>query len=410
MQPDVLRRRVILGVSASALSLSSAHGAIKADQGGLAQRSATMSIARIERQLGGRLGVAAHDLNSGQMIQHRSDQRFPLCSTFKLSLAGAVLEARDKGALSLDQKVHYGPADLLEYAPTTRAHLADGAMSLHDLCQAAVELSDNTAANLLLQAVGGPAGLTRRWRAWGDQQTRLDRTELALNSAIPGDLRDTTTPSAMLATLHGLILGDVLKPESSAELLLWMRQCQTGLTKLRSGFPAGVLIGDKTGNNGKDTMGDLAIAEPMGRRPILVVCYITEARVRADEQSAAIAAVGRVVSQAFLSASAEPQQAEVGLARPQISAMPSMQDARGWLLRGEVAMALGVIGIILLLLLPIPAVLIDLLLALSLTAAVLILMTSLLIKKPLEFTAFPTVLLASTLFRLGLDLASTRLI
>src|SRR3984957_11996508 len=78
--------------------------------------------------------------------------------------------------------------------------------------------------------------------------------------------------------------------------------------------------------------------------------------------------------------------------------------------RGDIALALGIVGIIVLLILPIPSFMLDMLLAMSITSAVLILMTSLLIKKPLEFTAFPTVLLVATLFRLGLNVASTRLI
>src|SRR4051794_1207362 len=89
---------------------------------------------------------------------------------------------------------------------------------------------------------------------------------------------------------------------------------------------------------------------------------------------------------------------------------PTLQQVWSWVGRGEVALALGVVGIIVLLILPVPAFALDLLLAISITSAVLILMTSILIRKPLEFTAFPTVLLVATLFRLGLNVASVRLI
>ena len=89
---------------------------------------------------------------------------------------------------------------------------------------------------------------------------------------------------------------------------------------------------------------------------------------------------------------------------------PSARDMMGWVARGEVGLAVGVVGIVVLLILPIPAFMLDALLAISITSAVLILMTSLLIKKPLEFTGFPMVLLVTTLFRLALNIASTRLI
>jgi beta-lactamase class A len=220
-----------------------------------------------------------------------------MCSTFKLSLVGAVLEAGDHGYLNLNKRLPYGPKDLLEYAPITRAHLAEGAMTVYDLCKAAVELSDNTAANLLLAEIGGPTALTARWRAWRDTKTRLDRNEPRLNSAIPGDPRDTTTPDAMANTLKRLTLGWVLKPESRTLLLAWMQNCQTGLHKLRAGLPAGLTVGDKTGNSGTDTMGDIAVVEAPGHQPIILVCYLTGAKVDARAQDEVFVEVARVASQ-----------------------------------------------------------------------------------------------------------------
>ena len=254
----------------------------------------------LEITLGGRLGVFACEVGGDQIIAWRENERFPMCSTFKLSLAAAVLEQVDAGRLDLARKIAYGPADLLSYAPVAKAHLAEGALSIRDMCAAAVTLSDNTCANLLLAQIGGPAALTARWRAWGDHETRLDRNEPGLNSAIPGDPRDTTTPRAMVRTLRAFLVADTLKPASREMLLGWMRECQTGLHKLRAGFPADVIVGDKTGNNAHNTMGDLAIAEAPGHKPILVAAYFTGAKVSLDAQDAAFAPIGRIISNALL--------------------------------------------------------------------------------------------------------------
>lgn len=257
-----------------------------------------MSFADIEKSLGGRLGVYAAEIGASRSLVHRQGERFPMCSSFKALLVAAVLEMADHGALSLGRRLAYTSADLLAYAPTTRAHVAEGAMSVLDLCEAAVELSDNTAANLLLALVGGPAALTARLRAWGDPETRLDRNEPTLNSSIPGDPRDTTTPQAMAESVGRLVFGAVLKPESRAQLRAWMIACKTGLTKLRAGLPAGAVVGDKTGNNGHDTEGDVAFVEA-GGRTLLIATYVTEARLDQKAQDAAIAEVARRVSAYF---------------------------------------------------------------------------------------------------------------
>jgi len=280
------RRGIVLGAGVALIA------------GGPVLATAPRSLLQIEKALGGRLGVHAFEVGSSRTVSYRQGERFPMCSTFKALLVGAVLEQADHGALTLDRRIPYGEADLLEYAPAARAHVAEGAMSVRDLCQAAVELSDNTAANLLLKLTGGPAGLTARLRAWGDTETRLDRNEPTLNSAIPGDPRDTTTPRAMAASLDRLIYGKVLKPERRALLKSWMVGCTTGLTKLRAGLPAGGLIGDKTGNNGHDTEGDSAFIE-IGGRTVLMSVYVTGAKVDQKAQDVAIAEVAGLIASTF---------------------------------------------------------------------------------------------------------------
>jgi beta-lactamase class A len=230
-------------------------------------------LSALEATTGGRIGVHAANLRTGARLAWRADERFVMCSTFKASLAACVLQRIDRGQDGLERTIAYGPADLFEYAPAAKANLAKGAMSVGAMCAAAVELSDNTCANLLLARIGGPSALTAFWRGIGDRVTRLDHNEPVLNRSPPGDPHDTTTPAAMAENLRRLLLGDGLAPMSRARLTDWMLGCQTGANRLRAGLPKAWMIGDKTGNNGKDAAGDIAVAWPDPKTPIVICCY-----------------------------------------------------------------------------------------------------------------------------------------
>ncbi|HTX49755.1 MAG TPA: class A beta-lactamase [Caulobacteraceae bacterium] len=255
-------------------------------------------FAALEARLGGRLGVAALDVASGAALGHREGERFAMCSTFKAMAAAAALALVDRGAERLDRFVAYGEKDLLPYAPVAREHLSGGGMRLADLCAAAVEYSDNTAANLVLAAIGGPAGWTGFVRSLGDASSRLDRTEPALNTAIPGDPRDTTTPLAMLTDLKLAALGKVLSASSRDRLVGWMVDCQTGKSRLRAGLPAAWRVADKTGTGAHGMANDIAVAwTPSG--PIVIACYLSAERATDAERDAAHAEVGRIVAESF---------------------------------------------------------------------------------------------------------------
>lgn len=256
------------------------------------------AIEAIEATLGGgRLGFAAIDTAGGRRIAWRAEERFAMASTFKLPLAAAVLAEVDRGRRRLDDQIPFTAADLLDHAPYVRAHPQAAALPLVGLAQAAVVLSDNTAANLLLPIVGGPAGLTRFARAVGDRHTRLDRTEPDLNSNLPGDPRDTTTPAAMAALLRRLLTGAVLSPASRARLIAWMVACETGKARLRAGLPQGWSAGDKTGTGARGGTGDIAILWPPASPPIVVACYVDVADASATVRDAAYASVARLIAE-----------------------------------------------------------------------------------------------------------------
>lgn len=236
--------------------------------------AAEAAFVALEAKLGARIGVMALETGSGRRLSNRANERYAMCSSFKWLLAAAILAEVDRKRLALDQVIPYGKSDLMFTSPVTTANVGKGGLPVVTLCQAVVEVSDNTAANRLLKLIGGPAGFTRFMRSIGDMETRLDRTEPALNENKPGDPRDTTTPTASVATMQKLLLGEVLTPPMRDLLAGWMKTCQTGLKRLRAGLPAVWVAGDKTGTSNKGAVNDVAIAWPPGRAPILIACYI----------------------------------------------------------------------------------------------------------------------------------------
>lgn len=195
------------------------------------------AVDRIERSSGGRLGVAVLNISTGRRIGHRAGERFAMCSTFKCLAAACVLARVDRGLDRLDRRIVVSSADLVHYAPVTERRIGGPGMTLGELCEAAVTVSDNTAANLLLAHLGGPAALTSYARALGDDLTRLDRIEPALNDVEPGDARDTTTPDAMLDDLRRIVLGNALSPSSRDRIVTWLVGNRTGDARLRAGLP-----------------------------------------------------------------------------------------------------------------------------------------------------------------------------
>jgi beta-lactamase class A len=253
-------------------------------------------IAAVERRLGGRLGVLALDTGTGQRIQHRASERFPMCSTFKLLLAGAVLDRIDKHLETPDRRIPYGEKDLLEYAPIAKEHVKEGAMTVAALCAAAVEYSDNAAANLLLETIGGPSKLTAYLRSLGDKVTRLDRTEPALNNGIPGDPRDTATPESMLHSTRALVLGEALSQNFQQQLQEWLIANTTGGKRLRAGLPTGWRVGDKTGTGKNGARNDVAVVWPPDRAPLVIVVFFIGSKAADPELEGAIAEAGRIVA------------------------------------------------------------------------------------------------------------------
>lgn len=260
-------------------------------------------LAALEKRAGGRLGVAVLDSASGACVGHRVDERFGMCSTFKLPLAAMVLRHIDQGRLQAEQWVPYGQADMVAHAPVTQAQLARGGMTVLALAEAAQTTSDNPAANLLLGLIGGPAAYTAMLREAGDSVTRLDRLEPHMNLVSSGDERDTTTPLAMAQTAAHWLTGDALSSASKTLLIEWMLATRTGSKRLRAGLPPGWRAGDKTGTamgeGMMDKYNDVAITWPPGRAPVIISAYYETAKAHGrmrDQDQAVLAEAGRLAA------------------------------------------------------------------------------------------------------------------
>jgi beta-lactamase class A len=286
----ISRRTMLSGSLIAAPAVLSLH-AIADD----AQSELQRGLTALERKHGGRLGVAILDSASGKLVTQRGDERFALCSTFKFLAAALVLLRIDRQEESLTRRVVYSKDDLVTYSPTTEKHVERG-LTISEICEAAMVLSDNTAGNLLLDSFGGPMGLTAFMRSLGDTVSRLDRRETELNEATPGDPRDTTTPRAMLDMLRKIVLGSLLSASSREQLIAWLVANKTGNRRLRAGVPQGWRVGDKTGGGSNGATNDIAVIWPPDRAPILVAAYYAEARATDDERNAVLAEVGRLAT------------------------------------------------------------------------------------------------------------------
>ena len=290
---NAMTRRTLLAATSSALLGGAMTRASRP------AAAAEPAFEAIRARIGGRLGIHALDTETGRRIGFDDASRFAMASTFKLPLAACVLAQVDRGHLALDQKVAFGAADMVPYAPVTSTHLAQGSIAVRELGAAIIELSDNVAANLLLRLIGGPPGLTQFMRGLGDSVTRLDRQEPALNANLPDDPRDTTTARAMVDAMLQVLAGPVLSEASRALLIGWLVSARTGLKRIRAGLPPDWKAGDKSGSGAHGAINDVAIAWPRDRKPVLIAIYMSGSSWKTEDLSAAHAEIATEIVRAL---------------------------------------------------------------------------------------------------------------
>ncbi|MGW6729033.1 class A beta-lactamase [Nocardia sp. NPDC055029] len=260
--------------------------------------TATSTFAALEMTYGARLGLSVVDTGSDRTVTYRADERFPMASTFKGLACGGLLQAHPLSTGYFDQVIRYTAADIVVNSPETAKHVDTG-MTVTALCDAAITQSDNTAGNMLLRLLGGPEGFTAFLRALGDTVSRLDRWEPELNTAIPGDERDTTTAAALVADYRALVVGTALPEPERAQLAAWLKDSVTGAKRINAGLPADWVVGDKTGTPAYGSALDVAVAWPPGRAPLVLAVLSTKPEQNAEPSSelvaeAAKAAVGEL--------------------------------------------------------------------------------------------------------------------
>jgi beta-lactamase class A len=263
-----------------------------------ASARAIIRLSGLEKSAGGRLGVAALDTGNGVRIDYRANLRFPLCSTFKLLLIAEILRRSVLDAGLLQRRIHYSRGDMVHYSPVSEKHLADG-MTVAELCKAALQYSDNTAANQLLKLVDGPAALTAFAHSIGNAAFRLDRWETELNASVPGDDRDTSTPASMVQSLQNVVLGDFLPERQRLLLQDWLRGNTTGGKRIRGAVPTGWQVADKTGSGDYGTVSDIAILWPPNRPPIVLAIYYTQEDQNGIWRDDMISSSARIVLEAL---------------------------------------------------------------------------------------------------------------
>ncbi|MCC7006232.1 MAG: class A beta-lactamase [Ottowia sp.] len=254
-----------------------------------------MELARLEKMFGGRLGVFALNTGDNAQLSYRANERFPVCSTFKVLLAAAILVRSTHVAGLMQKRIKYTHNDLVTYSPITEKHIENG-MTVAELCAAVMQYGDNTASNLLMKVLGGPAAVTAFARSIGDDMFSLERWETKLNSAIPGDLRDTSTPYAMGHSLHRIVFGNVLKPDLREQFQDWLRGNTTGAASIRAGVPIDWVVGNRTGTGDYGTTNDIAVIWPPHRPPIVVAIYTTQHDRDTPPRSDVIALAARIVA------------------------------------------------------------------------------------------------------------------
>jgi beta-lactamase class A len=257
-------------------------------------------LTKLESSSGGRLGVFAVDSANHRILTFHAREHFPMCSTAKVMAVSAILKRAMQDDRFLKQKVAYTKDEIAAagYTPITKKHIDDG-MTIAGLCDAAITESDNGAMNLLMKTLGGPAAVNLFARSIGDHQFLLERYEPVLNSANPGDLRDTSTPEAMAKSLKRLLLGDGLGVVQQKKLLNWLKKNKTGYKRIRAGVPKGWIVGDKTGTGDYGTTNDIGIIWPPTGSPIVVAIYFTQHIKSAAPRDDVIASVSRIILSAL---------------------------------------------------------------------------------------------------------------
>ena len=247
-----------------------------------------LDLSELESRNGGRIGFAALRGRERPLVW-RVDERFVYCSTFKMYLAAATLLRVQAGQERLDRAIPITRADMLNHAPTTEPAVGS-TLTIEQLMQGTVELSDNPAANILIREMGGLDALRAFYRGIDDQSTRVDRLEPEMNR-LDGD-KDTINPLQSATNIRRLLVDNdtPLSPSSKALLTRWMIDTPTGQGRIKAGVPAGWTVAHKTGTGGYGPTNDIGVLTPPSGEPVVMAVYYHADRSSSSDQNEAVIA------------------------------------------------------------------------------------------------------------------------
>lgn len=289
-------KKIMFGLVVSLLLLVGCSKENEANSEEVGATDFSSEFAQLEEKYNAKLGVYAIDTGNEETVAYHAEDRFAYASTFK-ALAGAVL-LKENPLSFLDERRMYTKENLVTYSPITEKYVDEG-MTLREIVEAAMQYSDNTAANLLFAEFGGPKELEKALREIGDEVTQMDRLEPDLNEATPGDMRDTSTPKALATNLKIFGLSDELSEEKREIFQQWLKGNTTGDTLIKSGVPTDWVVGDKSGAGSYGTRNDIAIVWPPDKEPIVIAIMSTKQDKEAEHDDRLIGEATKVVIEAL---------------------------------------------------------------------------------------------------------------
>ncbi|GEM75070.1 class A beta-lactamase [Vibrio sagamiensis] len=239
----------------------------------------TASLTEIERESTGRIGVAVIDTKDNKLWNYHGHDFFPMMSTFKTLACAHMLYQVDRGQIKTAKSIPVTKDDLVNWNPVTE-HFVGSTMTLQSLCNAAMTMSDNAAANLVLKAIGGPESLTAFLQRNGDKATRLDDIEPQLNYVDIGSKRNSTTPLTMMKTIEKLTLGSVLSEQSKRQLLLWMKANMVSDGLLRAVVPKDWQVADRSGGGVNGSRTYTGMIWRKNRDPIFIGIFVARTKYK----------------------------------------------------------------------------------------------------------------------------------
>jgi beta-lactamase class A len=251
-------------------------------------------LKKIEAKHGGKIGLYVINRNNGKNLAYQESFYFPICSTYKFLVVGAILKQSMTDKKLLDEKIKILPNEITGYSPITKKHI-DKKMTVAELSRASI-LSDNTASNLLIHRLGGLEKLRQFTHSLNDKATKVANLEPAVNKVDLSTNLNKTTPKIIARDINKLAFSDdVLDKEHRLLLKKWLKENDTGDKRIASAIPDHWEIGDKTGTCQYGTTNDVAIIWPEDSKAVAMSIFYTQSEKDAKSKDKVLQKVAKIL-------------------------------------------------------------------------------------------------------------------